>query len=143
MRHFLTLDTASTDAESGLFYLTVQDPAEAPARVGVRREGVYVAISATYGPLEIALRPRYEDLAQVLGRLQPVEGLLTTRQVGSGQAYLAVGLRMNGELVMRPTLVADAAGLLAFNLVLSASVTQELLKWLGVETAVSRKSNTP
>lgn len=124
MRHFLTLDTLTTDSESGVLYLT--DTA-GQARIGVRREGVYIAISATYGPLEIALRPRYEDFERLLHRLHPVEGLQTTRQVGSAQAYLAVGMRTDGSLVLRPTLVADAGGLLTFNLVLTPELTKAFM----------------
>ena len=130
MRHFLTLDTLTIDSESGILYLTAANGDDNQARVGVRREGVYVAISASHGPLEIALRPRYDDLARLLHRLQPVEGLQTTRQVGSAQAYLAVGKRSDGSLVLRPTLVADASGLLTFNLVLAPDVAQALIEWL-------------
>lgn len=132
MRHFLTLDTITVDSDSGILYLTIQRESEALARVGIRREGVYVAISASYGPLEIALRPRYDDLARVLSRLQPVEGLQTTRQVGSAQAYLALGMRIDNSLVLRPTIVADAGGLFAFNLVLPPNISRALLEWLEV-----------
>jgi hypothetical protein len=128
MRHFLTLDTVNVDSESGILYLTASSGAE--AQVAVRREGVYVAISASHGPLELALRPRFEELERLLQRLQPVEGLQTTRQVGTAQAYLAIGIRRDGSLVTRPTLVADAGGLFTFNLVLAPDTAKSFLKWL-------------
>jgi hypothetical protein len=130
MRQFLTLDALSIDSESGLLSITTKQETDAQGQVSVRREGVYVAISATHGPLEIALRPRYEELQQMLRRLQPVEGLQTTRQVGSAQAYLAVGKRSDGALVLRPTLVADAGGLFTFNLVLTPDVARQFTDWL-------------
>ena len=69
-----------------------------------------MAISASYGPMEIALRPRYEDLTRLLARLQPVEGLQTTRQVGTSQAYLATGLRSDGTLARLERQWLSAAG---------------------------------
>jgi hypothetical protein len=101
----------------------------------MRREGDYITISASYGVLEIALRPRYHELTRVLSRLQPVEGLQTTRQVGTGQAFLALGLKPDGTLLMRPTLVADATGHMSFNLALSDPVRQALYTWLPIEPA--------
>lgn len=134
MRHYLTLDTTAVDSESGILYMTASGDSEGQAaRVGVRREGVYVAISATHGPLEIALRPRYEELERLLQRLQPVEGLQTTRQVGTAQAYLAIGMRSDGALVIRPTLVADAGGLFTFNLVLAPDTAKAFMNWLSAD----------
>lgn len=133
MRHFQTLDKITVDSESGVLYLSTHKESENFPRVGMRREGAYVAISASYGPLEIALRPRTEDLVNLLSRLQPVEGLQTTRQVGTSQAYLAIGLRSDGALVMRPTIVADATGLFAYNLVVTPPIAKAFLEWLPVE----------
>src|SRR5215470_1180819 len=98
MRNFELLDKVTLDADSGVITLATQDDASGHTVVALRREGGYIALSASYGPLEIALRPRFQELSRVLARLQPVEGLQTTRQVGTGQAYLAVGLRSDGVL---------------------------------------------
>ncbi|MBZ0303371.1 MAG: hypothetical protein K8J31_26750 [Anaerolineae bacterium] len=133
MRYFEILDQITVDSESGIMTLSLQnDPAEHP-QLSMRREGAYIAISVRYGPLEIALRPRYEDLVRVLARLQPVEGLQTTRQVGTSQAYLAAGLRSDQTLVLRPTIVADATGYFSFNLALTPQIRRALYEWLSVE----------
>ena len=133
MRHFQTLDKITVDSESGVMYLSTHKESENFPRVGMRREGAYIAISASYGPLEIALRPRVEDLIRLITRLQPVEGLQTTRQVGTSQAYLAIGLRNDGALVMRPTIVADATGLFTYNLIVTPPITKAFFEWLQVE----------
>ena len=49
--------------------------------------------------LKLPLRPRFQELSRVLGRLHAVEGLQTTRHVGTAQAYLAVGLKPDGILI--------------------------------------------
>ena len=133
MRHFEMLDHMMVDPDSGVMTLSKSSAHEEHPQVSMRREGAYVAISARYGPLEIALRPRYEDFVRVLARLQPVEGLQTTRQVGTSQAYLAVGLRSDHTLVMRPTIVADAAGLFSFNLGLTPDVCHAFFQWVPVD----------
>ncbi len=133
MRNFELLDKFTADADSGVVSLSSQRDIPGNPVVALRREGGYIALSASYGPLEIALRPRFLELARVLARLQPVEGLQTTRQVGTGQAYLALGLRPDGVLLMRATLVADATGHLGFNLSLSDEVRKSLFEWLPVE----------
>ena len=74
MRHFEMLDQMTIDDASGIVTLRVQQAHEEHPQLALRREGTYIAISARYGPLEIALRPRYEDLVRLLSRLQPVEG---------------------------------------------------------------------
>lgn len=134
MRKFIELDRATVDAETGIIYLTAERETEAQPTVFMRREGDYITISANYGLLEIALRPRYHEITRVLSRLQPVEGLQTTRQVGTGQAFLALGLKPDGTLLMRPTLVADATGRMSFNLALTDSVRKALYAWLPIET---------
>lgn len=133
MRNFETLDSVTLEPGSGIIHIATQSGAAGTPRIAMRREGSYVAISASYGPLEIALRPRFAELARILGRLRPVEGLQTTRQVGTGQAYLSLGLQADGMLVMRPTIVADATGHLCFNLLLSTEARQQLFDWLPVE----------
>jgi hypothetical protein len=132
MRNFELLDKVSVDADSGVITLTTQNDNSGNPVVALRREGGYIALSASYGPLEIALRPRFQELSRVLARLQPVEGLQTTRQVGTGQAYLAVGLKPDGVLLLRPTIVADATGHMGFNLALSDAVRKTLYDWLPV-----------
>jgi hypothetical protein len=133
MRHFEILDRVTFDSESGVMTLGTQAETAEHSQLALRREGAYVAISARYGPLEIALRPHYDELVRLLARLQPVEGLQTTRQVGTSQAYLAIGLRSDRTLVLRPTIVADATGYFAFNLALTPHIRQALYEWLNVE----------
>jgi hypothetical protein len=132
MRHFEMLDRIAIDSESGVMTLSVQNDTLQHPQLALRREGAYIAISAAYGPMEIALRPRYEDLVRLLARLQPVEGLQTTRQVGTSQAYLALGLRSDGALVVRPTIVADATGYFTMNLALAPHIRQAFYEWLPV-----------
>jgi len=132
MRHFQTLDKFSVDQESGVILLSVHDDSGQHPQLALRREGVYVAISAHFGPVEIALRPRYDELARLLARLQPVDGLQTTRQVGTSQSYLAIGLRADDSLVLRPTIVADATGHFSFNLVVTPNLRRALFAWLSV-----------
>lgn len=133
MRNFELLDQATVDRDSGVITLATKAAAAGSPVLAMRREGSYLVISASYGPLEVALRPRLDEFARVLQRLQPVEGLNTTRQVGTGQAFLALGLKPDGELLLRPTLVADATGHLAFNLALSNEARQALYGWLEIE----------
>ncbi len=136
MRNYQTLDECKLDPENDSLELFFTDAAPVHPRLAMRREGVYVSISASYGPLEIALRPRYDDLTRTLSRLAPVEGLHTTRQVGTAQAYLAMGLTTEGNLLLRPTIVADATGHLSFNLQLTPKVRTALYEWLKVPNSV-------
>ncbi|MBC8099209.1 MAG: hypothetical protein H7Y11_07180 [Armatimonadetes bacterium] len=134
MRQFVTLDQVVVDSDTGMLNLVagVDADSELRPRLSLRREGGFVAISVGSGPLEMALRPRHEDLARTLGNLHAVNGLQTTRQVGTGQAYLAFGLRDDGALVIRPTIVADATGHLSFNLLLTDEARKALFSWLPV-----------
>lgn len=132
MRNFHRLDTVTVDQEAGTILLEASDRAN--SLLVMRREGEYVAISASHGPFEIALRPRYQELARTFSRLQRIEGLqTTTRQVGTAQAYLAVGLSADGMLILRPTIVADATGHLNFNLLLTDEARSRLFSWLGID----------
>lgn len=131
MRNFQPLDRAQVDTDTDTIQFDHSDSDNAPV-LAMRREGTYVTISASFGPLEIALRPRYEDLVRTLSRLQAVEGLHTTRQVGTGQAYLAMGLTSGGALLLRPTIVADATGHMSMNLEVSAEARNTLYSWLKV-----------
>ncbi len=54
------------------------------------------------------------------------------RMVGTGQANIELGLSQEGELLFRPTLVTDATGHLAVNMVLTPQARQELFAWLGI-----------
>lgn len=132
MRNFQILDTVNIDSDTGIFHLSASTAAAPEMQLSLRREGDYVAISASYGPVEIALRPRCADLTRTLARLKPIEGLQSTRQLGTSQAYIAFGLKQNDELVVRPTIVADATGHIAFNLSVSSDARAKLYEWLGV-----------
>ncbi len=137
MRNIQILDASRIDKESDSLELFLQSADDDYPRLALRREGAYVTISASYGPLEIALRPRYEDLVRTLSRLTPVDGLLTTRQVGTAQAYLAMGLTSNDNLLLRPTIVADATGHLSINLQIARNARETLYRWLNVPAAPS------
>jgi len=132
MRNFQTLDTAREDLDSNSLELYLKTADDDQPRLALRREGAYVTISASYGPLEIAMRPRYEDLVRTLSRLSVVEGLHTTRQVGTGQAYLAMGLTTDNHLLLRLTIVADATGHMSLNMNLEPAVRTKLYDWLNV-----------
>ncbi len=140
MRNFQTLDKVVIDDETGIIYFSVQGDSDMSPRLTLRREGGYVAISASYGPLEIALRPQFDNLTSKLGRLQPVKGLQTTRQVGTTEAYLGLGLREDGTLLLRPTIVADATGHFSFNLMLTSAARETLYAWLPI-TPVGSDAN--
>lgn len=133
MRNFQTLDKITVQEDTGILLLTSSEQSNVNPVLMMRREGGYIAISASYGPLEIALRPRFEDLSNKLTRLQPVSGLQMTRQVGTAEAYLGLGLREDGMMVVRPTIVADATGHFSFNLVLTDAARKALFDWLPLE----------
>jgi hypothetical protein len=133
MRFFEILDEMEVDADSGVMTLSKRSAHEEHPQLSMRREGAYMAVAARYGPLEVALRPRYDELVRVLSRLQPVEGLQTTRQVGTSQAYLAAGLRVDGSLLLRATIVADAAGHFSFNLGLTPEICRQFFDWVPVD----------
>jgi hypothetical protein len=134
MRHFATLDRVEIQEESGIITLATSEDTytELRPRLSMRREGGYLSISVSSGPLEIALRPRYDEVSRVLETLRAVSGLQTTRQVGTGQAYIAFGIRDDGILVARPTIVADATGLMCFNLLIAADARVQLYDWLSI-----------
>lgn len=136
MRNFQTLEHVTIDDAAGILYITSGDQ-PMPSRLAFRREGSYIAISCSYGPIEIALRPRFDELIRILARLRPVQGLQTTRQVGTGQAYIGLGLGQEESLIIRPTIVADATGHMCFNLLLPKDVREALFKWLPVEETTS------
>lgn len=135
MRNFQILDKVELDTQTGILTASVQGEDGMRPSIAMRREGGYVAISASYGPLEIAIRPRYSEFGRILSRLRPVQGLQTTRQVGTGEAYLNLGLQEDGALIIRPTLVGDASGHISFNLILTDAVRQALFDWLPIDEA--------
>src|SRR5512140_3004752 len=69
MRNFQILDGCKADPESDSLELYHTGADSEQPMVALHREGAYVTISASYGPLEVALRPRYEDLVRTLSRL--------------------------------------------------------------------------
>ncbi len=142
MRNFQTLDQAKVDSASESMEMFLSDADDDQPCLALRREGAYVTLSASYGPLEIAMRPRYEELMRALVRLNVVDGLLTTRQVGTSHAYLALGLQGDGSLLLRLTIVADATGRLSINLRLVESVRKQLYDWLDVAAFNGRDIRT-
>jgi hypothetical protein len=135
MRNFQILDIVTIDSSNGILYMESHQNNPASPRVAMRHEGDYLLISASYGPVEIALRARYQDVVRTLARMHPVEGLQTTRQIGTGQTYLSIGLQPDQSLLLRPTLVGDASGMLSFNLELTSEARIELFRWLQIELA--------
>jgi hypothetical protein len=133
MRNFQTLNQAAPDSATGLITFASDDGSALHPTLSMRREGEYVVISASSGALEIALRPRARELIRTLKHIQPNDGLNSTRQVGSGQAFLALGLRTDGALVVRPTIVGDGTGYFCLNLILAPSAAAALQSWLGDE----------
>ena len=132
MRNFQILDGSRLDKESDSLELFYTGADSDKPHLALRREGSYVTISASFGPFEIALRPRYEDLIRTLGRLTAVEGLHTTRQVGTTEAYLAMGLTSDENLLLRLTIVADATGHMSINIEVSNDAREAMYQWLGV-----------
>ncbi|MCC6615412.1 MAG: hypothetical protein IT320_18205 [Anaerolineae bacterium] len=126
------LNLAKYDETTGIYTITAADETNSLAGLNLRIEGDYVAISASYGPLEIALRPRGEELKHVLKMLQPVDGLQISRQLGSGGVSIGLGLHSDGKLLIRPAIVGDASGYIAINLVLASDVRAALFNWFGI-----------
>ncbi len=131
MRNFQLLDRVEPEDDSGILsFSSSQDAANSP-KLSLGREGDYVTISGSYGALELALRLHYEEVSRAFSRLQPVAGLRTSRQVGTGRSTLALGAHPDGSLILRIMLVGDAAGHVSLNLQLSADAAQSLRGWLG------------
>ncbi|MCC6805064.1 MAG: hypothetical protein IT319_19445 [Anaerolineae bacterium] len=133
MRNFQTLDQAVVDTATGVITFTVTNSDGAHPTIALRREGEYAPISASYGSLEIALRLRVRELIRTISHIQPNDGLNVTRQVGTGDCFLGLGLRSDGSLVVRPTIIGDASGYFCLNLVLAPEATAALRRWLGDE----------
>lgn len=135
MRTLQLLDQATVDPATGIITFTAAGKNALQPTAAMRREGEYAAISASYGALEIALRPRVRELIRTLRTIQPNDGLNTTRQVGSANCFLGLGLRSDGAIILRPTIVGDATGYFSLNLILSPEAAASLRAWLGEETA--------
>jgi hypothetical protein len=136
MRNFQTLDVTVADTATGVITFTAAEDDGSHPTIALRREGEYAAISASYGALEIALRPRARELIRTLKQIQPNDGLNVTRQVGSGDCFLGLGMRTDGALVVRPTIIGDATGYFCLNLVLAPGAAAALKGWLGEERPV-------
>jgi hypothetical protein len=132
MRNYQLLDSATVEKDNVLWLSTTENNPDHPL-LAMSREGAFVSISASFGPLEVALRLQYNEFSRQLVSLHPVPGLATTRQVGTVNSYIALGLTKDNRLVMRPTIVTDARGHVTFNLVISEKAFQSLLQWLEVE----------
>ena len=133
MRHYQKLDSVTYDEANDTLMLGCTDPDASLVSLWFGREGMYLSISANFGPLEIALRPRHRDLVTSLAQLKPTERLAVMRMVGTGQAHLELGLTTDGDLLLRATIVADATGHFAINMVAKSDVRQKLFEWLDVE----------
>ncbi len=133
MRHYQKLDSVTYDEAHDTLRLGCTDPDARLVSLWFGREGMYLSISANYGPLEIALRPRHRDLVASLSQLKPTERLAVMRMVGTGQAHLELGLTTEGDLLLRATIVADATGHFAINMIAKPEVRRKLFEWLDVE----------
>jgi hypothetical protein len=134
MRNYQTLDAGEVDAKTGIITLAGND-----STIAMRREGEYVGISVSYGALEIALRPQIRELIRTVKRLQANDGLQTTWQVGTGNSFLALGLRTDGTLILRPTLINDASGYFCLNFALAPDAAAVLNGWLDAEDAKDKQ----
>lgn len=128
MRNYQILDTVVAENNS-LQFNNSEDNPEHPW-LTMSREGRFLAFSASFGPIEIALRLRLENFQRRIDQLYAIPGLATTHQVGTANSYIAIGLTTDERLVLRPTVVTDASGHLTFNLVLTADVYNTLRSWL-------------
>ena len=135
MRHYQKLDSVTYDEAHDTLRLGCTDPDARLVSLWFGREGMYLSISAGYGPIEIALRPRLRTVVTSFAQLRPTARLTVMRMVGTGQAHLELGLSSAGELLVRTTIVADATGHLAMNMVLTPEARERLFEWLEVPPA--------
>ena len=132
MRNYQILDSSSIDHDNVLLLSPTEDNPEKPT-LSMSHEGIFISLSASFGPLEIALRVRQTNLRLRLEQLYPVPGLATTHQIGSANSFIAIGLTKDNRLVMRPTVVADAHGRVTFNLVTTPALYETIVDWVGTE----------
>ncbi len=133
MRYYQKLTQVAHDETTDTLLITCDDSPDCRAQLWFGREGMYISVSAIHGPLEISLRPRQRDMVTSLSHLRPTERLSAMRMVGTGQAHVELGLSTGGELLVRTTIVADATGHVAMNMILSTDARQALFDWLGVK----------
>ncbi|MDZ4771245.1 MAG: hypothetical protein SGJ24_19150 [Chloroflexota bacterium] len=127
-RTFAVLD--HTSIEGGILTLRGAEAGVLTPEISIKREGTYVVLAAGVGFVEVALRLHYAELQQMTAHLQPNDGLTTSRQVGTGEAYLAIGLKTDGTLILRPVVVGDASGHLRMNFKLTSDARAVLLSWI-------------
>ncbi|NJL95878.1 MAG: hypothetical protein HC915_20175 [Anaerolineae bacterium] len=127
MRIYRTLDEFSV---AGHIAQLRSSESGALAVLALAREGERLNISVSIGALELALRLRYDEMVRQLELLTPQPGFVTTRHIGSGQAYMEVGMTQEQGLILRPTLASDATGHLTANLVTTRAVFEALQTWL-------------
>lgn len=135
MRQFETLNTATYDGTNNTMMFTSGDGEPCGPALWFGLEGMYLSVSARYGPIEIALRPRLRNVVTSFAQLRPTARLTVMRMVGTGQAHLELGLSSSGELLVRTAIVADATGHLAMNMVLTSDAREKLFEWLEVPAA--------
>lgn len=128
MRDYQFLDTITE--EEGRLQLTNREGGTNNGALTLAQEGDKIVISAAMGALEIALRLRLEELKRQIAGLKHIPGLTTSRQIGTTQAFIWLGLTDSNQLVLRPTLLVDATGKLTINLLTSEGCYQRLLQWL-------------
>lgn len=131
MRNYETLDTITEN--DGQLQLTHRESGAVHGALMLAQEGDKIVISASVGVVELALRLRLDEFKRQVAGLKHVPGLTTTRQVGTVQAFIWLGLTENNELVLRPTLLVDATGKLTFNMIASEACYQRLVEWLNVK----------
>ncbi len=128
MRNYQILDTVIVETNTLQFSNSEENP-EHPW-LTMSREGKFLTFSASFGPIEIALRLRFENFQRRILQLHAIPGLATTHQVGTANSYIAIGLTTDEQIVLRPTVVTDASGHLTFNLVGTNDIYKTLLSWL-------------
>lgn len=131
VRDYQFLDTITE--EGGRLLLTNREGGASHSVLALAQEGDKIVISASIGALDLALRLRLEELKRQLNSMRPVPGLSTTRQVGTVQAFMGLGLLEDNRLVLRPTLLVDATGKLSFNLLTSEACYRRLLEWINAK----------
>jgi len=136
MRHYQKLDNVTFDESTNTLLITNAEANSEGPNLWFGREGMYISISAHYGPMEIALRPRQRDLITSLSQLKATERLSVMRLVEPARLIWDSAFSTRGELLLRATIVADATGQFAMNMILTSGAREKLLKWLEVEASV-------
>ncbi len=129
-RQFALLESFDLDTDSSVLTLRggISDPF-AP-EISLRREGVYLLIAGAFGVVEIALRLHYDEVYRALHVLHVNDGLTTTRQIGTGQAYLGIGLKTDDTLTVQLVIVGDATGHLRMNFQITPALRIPFMQWI-------------